>query len=224
MQGNKIGAAGGTYDMAGPDRLLARMVHEEILARHEKMNGQVDFLGSFNMMVRTEAFRRIGGFDEWFRSASGEDNDLTYRLQDAGYRLMFVAGAPVAHHHPARIWPYLRTQSRHGFWRVRLYKKHAGRSGGDRYAGMSDFARPPIALLSLALLPAAPLRMTLCAALLAALLALILLTSPITLRVSRRTGSAAMLCLFPWMMILRDYARGLGMAGGFWHFIVRGRK
>lgn len=224
MEEGGADAAGGTYEMAGPERLLSRMVHEEILARHEKMNGHVDFLGSFNMMVRAAAFRDVGGFDEGFRSASGEDNDLAYRLQDAGYRLVFVPGAPVAHHHPARMWPYLRTQSRHGFWRVRLYKKHAGRSRGDRYAGVADFARPPIALLSLALLPMALWGPATSGALAVALIALVLFTAPMTLRVCRRTGNASMLCLFPGMMVLRDYARGLGMAGGFWHFIVRGRE
>lgn len=42
--------------------------------------------------VRTEAFRRVGGFDEWFTRPSVEDIDLGYRLRWAGYRLRLDAG------------------------------------------------------------------------------------------------------------------------------------
>lgn len=231
-----IVAAGGTYGIANPHSLLARMVHEEIAVRHEKMKGDVDFLGSFNVAVEAGAFRRVGGFDESFRKASAEDNDLAYRLQDAGGRLAFVPGARVAHYHPERFWPYLRTQARHGYWRVKLYMKHRGRaSRGDRYAGAADLLRPPLALCTLALaallVPAlllhtiAPIAAALVITALAAVLAArCILGAAAPLRMYRRTGSLALLLLFPRVAALRDYARGLGLVAGVWRFVIMGGK
>ena len=117
----------------------------------------MDFLGSFNVAYRKAAFEAVGGFDASFPCASGEDNDLAYRLQDVGGRLRFTREAVVAHHHPTRLWPYLRTQARHGYWRMKLYAKHIGRARrGDQYAGMADLAAPPLALLVVALLAGVP--------------------------------------------------------------------
>jgi len=140
-------AVGGTYGIANDSSLLARMIHEEIKNRHQQFHEEVDFLGSFNVAYRKNAFDAVGGFDESFRMASGEDNDLAYRLHDRDGHLHFVADALVAHYHPTRLWPYLRTQFYHGFWRMKLYAKHPNRSGGDQYAGIAEFAGPPVSLL-----------------------------------------------------------------------------
>ncbi len=113
-----VTAVGGTYGIANPKSRLARIVHEEIMLRHSRFDKEVDFLGSFNVAYRKKDFDALGGFDESFRIASGEDNDLAYRLHDAGGQLLFTKEARVAHVHPTRLLPYLRTQQRHGNWRM----------------------------------------------------------------------------------------------------------
>ena len=140
-------AVGGTYGIANPDSTLARLIHEEISVRHSHFGEVVDFLGSFNVAYKKAAFDGAGGFDESFRIASAEDNDLAYRLADHGGTLRFARDAVVRHHHPTRLWPYLKTQMRHGFWRMKLYAKHPKRAKGDRYADRREFAGPPLSLL-----------------------------------------------------------------------------
>jgi len=49
----------------------------------------VNYLGSFNLSYRRRVFTEVEGFDESFRQASGEDNDLSYRVIKKGYRLIF---------------------------------------------------------------------------------------------------------------------------------------
>jgi GT2 family glycosyltransferase len=49
------------------------------------------------MMVRSEVFGRLGGFDPQFGPFGPEDLDFSLRLQKAGYRALFVPGA-VAYH------------------------------------------------------------------------------------------------------------------------------
>lgn len=49
------------------------------------------------LMIRREAFDRLGGFDERFHPAWFEDVDFCRRAAAAGYRILFVPRARVAH-------------------------------------------------------------------------------------------------------------------------------
>lgn len=214
-------AVGGAYGIANPENRLARIVHEEIRDRHARFADEVDFVGSFNVAYRRTAFEEAGGFDEAFTAASGEDNDLAYRLKDHGGVLRYAKDARVAHLHPAHLGPYLRTQMRHGYWRMKIYAKHPQRARtGDAYAGLLDFAAPPLALALLGTLLAVPFATLYLPLLLGlATLGLILLTAnaaihfPTALRMVRRTGNAALL-LYLDVALLRDMARAIGMVRG----------
>lgn len=220
-------AAGGTYDIANPHSRLARVVQSEIAVRHRQFNRNVDFLGSFNVAYRRDAFDAAGGFDESYRQASGEDNDLAYRLNDRGGCLVFTPEAIVAHYHPERLLPYLRTQARHGYWRVKLYRNHPNRTAGDQYAGWPDLLAPPFGLMLLFLLPVLPLvgiwRGHLAGALgIVAGLVLVYwaLHTPLAHRL-RGTLSGGDLLYFLFVASLRDIARGLGLVVGLWTFSSR---
>ena len=212
---------GGTYAIANPDSLLARMLHEEIAARHELSRDNVDFLGSFNVAYLRSAFESAGGFDESFSKASAEDNDLSYRLIDAGGRLRFRPDAVVAHYHPTRLWPYLRTQARHGYWRMKLYRKHPRRARtGDQYAGALDFTAPPLALTLCLILPAQALwGWPLNIAALVVALAYAFVRVPLVRHMYRRTRDPKMF-LFAAVALLRDTARALGMLAGIVRFFI----
>lgn len=226
-----VAAVGGTYGIGNPEHLLARLVHQEILCRHARFSLEVDFLGSFNVACRRTDFETVGGFDESFREASGEDNDLAYRLHDIGKTLRFVPESVVVHYHPERLLAYLRTQARHGFWRVKLYSKHPGRTrGGDRYAGLADLLAPVLALAAVAALPFAaafsalfPYGPAVWSAWCALALLPVLLHLPLTLRLRRAAGRIEMLS-FAGLAVLRDLARAWGMLRGVWRFQICGEK
>ncbi len=215
-----VAGVGGSYGIANPESWLARLVHAEILARHDRFAHEVDFLGSFNVAYRKECFDRVGGFDEQFRQASGEDNDLAYRLMDAGGKLHFVRTALVDHHHPARLGPYLRTQLSHGMWRVALYAKHRRRASGDRYAGMADFLAPPLALFTAAVLVLSPLISQVFPFIPLAVYLLVRLkaAAPVLPRLTAYEKG-----LFLGVALLRDVARGLGLTKGVIRIVFRGK-
>lgn len=218
-------AVGGTYGIANDSKLLARMIHHEIALRHERFGDEVDFLGSFNVAYRKAEFLAVGGFDESFRVASGEDNDLAYRLADRGGRLRFQHAAIVAHYHPESLWPYLRTQQAHGYWRMKLYAKHPNRSLGDQYAGPVDFLAPPLSLTAVgcglwAGVASSP-ELGIFAAVLVIALAGIHLGPAV--RIARRAGDVR-LCLFVGVAVLRDVARSLGMVHGLLAFMILRRS
>ena len=216
-------AVGGTYGIANPECLLAKMVHEEIATRHSRFDDEVDFVGSFNVAYRREAFEAVGGFDEQFPCASAEDNDLAYRLTDAGGRLRFARDAVVGHYHPVSLGPYLRTQMRHGFWRVKLYAKHPHRARqGDRYAGLADLAAPPVALAAFFLtVVLAFLGWWKALGIVLAVSVALCATArmPLAARMFMNTKDPRML-LFVAVAALRDMARGVGMIAGLWRWKV----
>ena len=58
---------------------------------------RVSYVPAAALVVRTEALRAIGGFDETLRV--GEDVDAVWRLIDAGYRCRYEPSV-VVHHRP----------------------------------------------------------------------------------------------------------------------------
>jgi GT2 family glycosyltransferase len=58
---------------------------------------KVDWVHGCAMLLRTDAFRLAGGFDEDFYMYC-EDVDLCQRLHDGGYRVVFFPPAGLTHH------------------------------------------------------------------------------------------------------------------------------
>jgi GT2 family glycosyltransferase len=59
-------------------------------------NHEVDVLAGAFMMVRKDVLDKTGGFDETF-FMYGEDVDLSYRIQQAGYKNYFIADTEIIH-------------------------------------------------------------------------------------------------------------------------------
>ncbi len=144
--GNRVGAAGGSYSIANPESLLAYCIQEEISIRHSAMPYKVRFLGSYNLSVKKSVLEEVGGFQEGYRKASGEDNDLSYKILKRGYKILFDSRALVAHYHRESLWRYLKDQYAHGFWRARLYREHPEMSTGDDYTRWKDILEVPLCL------------------------------------------------------------------------------
>jgi O-antigen biosynthesis protein len=79
-----------------------------------------------NMAFRRESLLAIGGFDIQFHKA-GDDVDLCWRLQQAGYWITFAPGACVWHHRRQTPRAYLRQQAGYGEAEALLRFKHPER-------------------------------------------------------------------------------------------------
>jgi GT2 family glycosyltransferase len=94
-----------------------------------------------NLLVRSEAFAAIGGFDESWRHI-GEDADFCIRARNAGYTLGYCADAIVDHDGERELRPFLRRFVLHGysvnqaFYRLglghRAWRDPMPALGGDR--------------------------------------------------------------------------------------------
>ncbi len=143
-----IGVVCGSYGIANAKHLLARCIHREILFRHKNL--MPDFpksFGSYNFCTRRTVFESVQGFNTSYRKASGEDNDLCYKILESGARIYFARQALVDHFFPTRVGKYLKEQFAHGFWRARMYRDHPSMAKGDDYTFWKDIVEPPIVLV-----------------------------------------------------------------------------
>ena len=143
---SQVGAVAGSYEIANRSSWLARWVHQEIRERHKRMPSFIQAFGSYNVAIPRHVLQATGGFDPVYRRASGEDNDLSYRIIKKGWRIAFRPQAKVAHFHPEKLWRYFMEQYRHGFWRAKLYKAHPDMTGGDDYTRVRDRIEPILVL------------------------------------------------------------------------------
>ncbi len=129
----------GSYGIANPQSPLSRGIHAEILFRHRVLMPEFpSYFGSFNFAIKKSIFQEVGGFDAAYRQASGEDNDLSYKISSRGYKIYFAKDALVDHFHTQSLGKYLSEQYVHGFWRAQMYRDHPLMARGDGYTFWKD--------------------------------------------------------------------------------------
>jgi glycosyltransferase involved in cell wall biosynthesis len=192
---DRVAVVAGSYGIANPQNLLARCIHQEILFRHQRMPQYPSYFGSFNFAIRREIFMEVAGFDESYRNASGEDNDLSYKVIGIGHKIYFAKDALVDHVHTEQVGKYLKEQYRHGFWRAKMYRRHPQMGKGDGYTFWKDIAEIPLVLLLVA-----------CAALLIWKISLMKIVLSLL-------GVLLLLEIYYGLLITKDFVAGLFWAG-----------
>jgi glycosyltransferase involved in cell wall biosynthesis len=144
-----VGAAQGYYQAPRCGSPWARVMGLDLELRYSRIGGSaLDHVCTGNSAYRAEALRRVGLLDESL--GYGYDNDLSYRLGRAGYRLAFCREARSLHRWRDGLVPYLRQQYGVGYGRLDLVAKHPGRAGGDDVSGWRMILHVPgmLAVLS----------------------------------------------------------------------------
>jgi len=84
---------------------------------------EAEHIPGCNMAFYKWALEEIGGFDPVFRKA-GDDVDVCWRLQKAGYKLGFSPAGFVWHYRRSTVRAYLRQQAGYGEAEALLARKH----------------------------------------------------------------------------------------------------
>ncbi len=127
-----VGASAGTYKTINTDSRLARFIGWEIGWRYRNVTGEIQVHGTYNLAVRRCVLEEVGGLDESYPKASGEDWDMTYKISRA-HKIIFVPSAVVGHYHPERFGWYMRNQARRAYDRIKVYRDHPDRRASDNY-------------------------------------------------------------------------------------------
>ena len=88
--------------------------------------GGITFLLTSNASFRRDRLLEVGGFDEIFPFAGGEDVDLCQRLRAKGYRLGYQPQARMRHDHITTFQQYLKLCFRYGQGEAILHRHGSG--------------------------------------------------------------------------------------------------
>jgi len=125
----EVGAAQGCYAADPQATLFARAMSFDLAERYAAIRGDTDHVCTGNSIYRAAALRRIGLFDESL--GYGYDNDVSYRLRAAGYRLKLCRAAQSLHRWREGLTGYLAQQYGFGYGRVDVVARHPSRFAGD---------------------------------------------------------------------------------------------
>jgi GT2 family glycosyltransferase len=117
------GAAGGP-NVPPPAGLVAESVaHSPGGPIHVLVSdSEAEHIPGCNFAIRKDVVDALGGFDPQFRTA-GDDVDLCWRLQEAGYGIGFNPAAMVWHHRRTSVGGYCRQQRGYGRAEALLERK-----------------------------------------------------------------------------------------------------
>jgi len=212
-----VGAAQGYFTHDCSADLYARAMNLDLEQRYAAIAGSdTGHVCTGNTAYRASALHAIGLFDEGL--GYGYDNDVSYRLRAAGYRLTLCRDACAVHRWREGLCDYLLQQYGFGYGRIDLVAKHPSRLRGDSVSPSRMMLHPILTALALAACAVAvvssaagaPWRAM--AALGLALLAVLLIDRAVAgVAAARRFGSSTPL-VFPVLHLARNLAWVAAMA------------
>lgn len=124
----KVGGTGGRIISPLKETLADRYCfHVGLLETPKMKEDRVEYVITANASFRKKAVLEIGGFDEHFVFPGGEDPDISYRLTQSGYRLIYNPFAIVNHYHPRSLNTLRKTFFNYGMgWAILLSKEKKG--------------------------------------------------------------------------------------------------
>ncbi|MFN0072016.1 MAG: glycosyltransferase [Chloroflexota bacterium] len=128
----RVGGTKGVY-LSRQQELVARFVQLEYedRYRHTAMTRWIDFVDTYAACFWKRDLERVGGFDPMFRQCG--DQELSFRLADAGVHIRFVPEARTFHLHANRLSSYLKKKFGIGWWKVAVLSRHPGKAVRDSH-------------------------------------------------------------------------------------------
>ncbi len=146
MQDESVAAAQGYYKTPSGVSFWARMMGYDVEARYDAIDTRyVTQVCTGDTAYRRSALEKTGLFDTSFKY--GYDNNMSYRLLAAGYRLVFRKDAVCDHYWKADLMSYIRQQYRSGIGRLQLVVRHSEHVTGDSVSGMRMMMQVPLTSL-----------------------------------------------------------------------------
>ncbi len=216
----QIAGVKGVYRTQQAD-LTARFIQIEYEDRydHTARSRYVDFIDTYAAGYRRAVLDASGGFDTHFPFASVEDQELSFRLAEAGHKMVFNPQAVVYHRHPESWGRYARRKYKIGYWKTLVLRLHPSKVWRDTHTPRDlklqmvlAALSAPAALLSLLWKPYLWL--------LAGLVAIFAASAvPFVLKAWRRDRTLAWLSV-P-VLYLRAWSLGLGLVAGLASILLR---
>ena len=96
------------------DALISRYIDWRGLMEHQRTEEEINYLVTANALFHKHCLLEVGGFNERFRWAGGEDPELARRLRARGYYFAATERALVVHRHRETLRGLVDMASRYG--------------------------------------------------------------------------------------------------------------
>ena len=143
----QVGAVQGRYTTSPHDSFYPRVMALDLEQRYDRLHADVDHVCTGNTAYRASALAAVGLLNE--RLGYGYDNDLSYRLSAAGFRLLFCSEARSRHRWREGLYGYLTQQYGFGYGRIDVVAAHPGRVAGDDVSPLGMMSHPIVAAVAL---------------------------------------------------------------------------
>jgi cellulose synthase/poly-beta-1,6-N-acetylglucosamine synthase-like glycosyltransferase len=158
LEDQRVAAVQGCYTRDPGEGVIARVMALDLAQRYAAMpDSATSHVCTGNTAYRANALHHVGLFDE--QLGYGYDNDMSYRLQDAGYRLLFCRDARSFHRWRDTFGGYCTQQYGFGYGRLEVVSKHPRRVTGDSVSPLPMMLHPLLTLGAVANLCAAAVAM-----------------------------------------------------------------
>ncbi len=203
--------AKGTYKTRQKS-LIARFVQAEYESKYRRMEGRasIDFIDTYSAAYAHQVLVEAGGFNE--ELPVDEDQELSFRLAEAGKLMVFVPEAVVYHRHVSSPMDYVRRKFRIGYWKAFVGAMHPERMVSDSHTPQSMKIEMLLVGAGLASLAAAPFSRLARRAGATFGLGFVLSTIPFASRLALKEPCVAI--IVPFMLLLRALGLGLGLLAG----------
>jgi len=209
----QVAGAMGAY-RSRQTKLIPRFVQQEFAFKQKRMEAleTINAVHTYAAAYRRDVFISNGGFDESYPVPSNEDQEFSYRLVEAGHRLVYVPEAIVYHLHDRNLRAYIRRKYLLGYWKAYTISKHRARLRGDTHTPFTQMLQillmGAIFLLGVIGILLPPI------ALLIPVLFVALLLTGVPLFRSVFYQDRKILWLVPGMLLIRAGAQALGLGVG----------
>lgn len=115
--------------------ITARFVQLEYEDKYNYMlkDRYIDFIDTYSAGFRKDIFMEMKGYDTDFPVACAEDVELSYRMSNEGYKMVFNPDAVVYHTHPKSLIDYLKKKYKFAYWRMLAVKKNPDKAMKDSH-------------------------------------------------------------------------------------------
>jgi glycosyltransferase involved in cell wall biosynthesis len=222
LEDPEIAAVKGSY-LTKQKEIVARFVQIEYESKYERMKKDryIDFIDTYAAGFKIEDFRRVGGYDTKFPTASVEDQEFSFRMWGQGYRMAFNPEARVYHAHSNTLWNYAKKKFRIGFWKALVLKRHPSKIARDSHTPQTLKLEMVFATLLLVSLLAFPWQNAFLFGVLFSLTGFLATSLPFVIGAFRKDPVVGLLS--PFLLFVRAHALSLGLMVGACKFCV-GKK
>jgi GT2 family glycosyltransferase len=124
-----------------PYATASQVILEAVYAFYNPGPTAVGFFASNNLALPAGLFRTVGGFDETFPLAAGEDREFCDRWRQRGYRMAYIPEAVVLHAHPLTFRTFCKQYFNYGRGALRYHRLRAQLASGTMAQDLSLHAR-----------------------------------------------------------------------------------